>query len=95
MVDGFVYEIDPAAVRNGKYKCLYGQMPWYFYNTKVDSNEINDFAKMLLDMRSSSDVIVALDSLKELGDINGRYNVDWNFDIFNNENDFDNVEAGV
>ena len=40
------------------------QAPRYFYNKKVDSNVIDNFAKTLLDMGSSSDAIGTLDSLE-------------------------------
>ena len=46
-------------------------------------------------MGSYSDAIGTIDSLEELGDINKRYNIDRDFDIFDNENEFDDVEAGV
>ena len=51
----------------------YGKTPDYFYETKIDNDVIEGFAKTLLDMGSAEDILGNLDSLEELVDFDENF----------------------
>ena len=62
ILDAFFDEVDPGSAK-GVINMKYGKTPDYFYETKIDNDVIEGFAKTLLDMGSSEDILGNLDSL--------------------------------